>query len=118
MIEVESLTKHRGAKTVLDRVSLRGAEGGVTALVGPSGGGKSTLLRCLNGLESFEAGTIDIAGHRLVAGPHCGLPLDHLRRDVGMVFQQFNLFPHLSVLDNVMLAPRTVLKVTADEARS
>ncbi|MFM9010922.1 MAG: amino acid ABC transporter ATP-binding protein [Planctomycetota bacterium] len=118
MIEVESLTKHRGAKTVLDRVSLRGAEGGVTALVGPSGGGKSTLLRCLNGLESFEAGTIDIAGHRLVAGPHGGLPLDHLRRDVGMVFQQFNLFPHLSVIDNVTLAPRAVLKLPAEEARS
>jgi len=118
MIEVESLTKHRGAKTVLDRVSLRGAEGGVTALVGPSGGGKSTLLRCLNGLESFGAGTIDIAGHRLVAGPHGGLPLDHLRRDVGMVFQQFNLFPHLSVIDNVTLAPRAVLKLPAEEARS
>jgi len=118
MIEIESLTKHRSGKPVLDRVSLRGAEGGVTVLVGPSGGGKSTLLRCLNGLESFEAGTIRIAGHRLAAGPHAGIALDGLRRDVGMVFQQFNLFPHLSVIDNVTLAPRAVLKLPIEAARA
>jgi ABC-type polar amino acid transport system ATPase subunit len=118
MIEVESLTKHRGGKPVLDAVSLHGAEAGVTVLVGPSGGGKSTLLRCLNGLETFEVGTVTIAGHRLAAGPHTGVELDELRRDVGMVFQQFNLFPHLTVLDNVMLAPRTVLRLPAGEARS
>ena len=118
MIEVESLTKHRGGKRVLDAVSLRGAEAGVTVLVGPSGGGKSTLLRCLNGLETFEAGGVAIAGHRLVAGPHTGVELDALRRDVGMVFQQFTLFPHLSVLDNVTLAPRTVSRLPPEEARS
>jgi len=117
MIEVESLTKHRDGRPVLDAVSLRGAEAGVTVLVGPSGGGKSTLLRCLNGLETFEGGSVTIAGHRLAAGPRTGVELDDLRRDVGMVFQQFHLFPHLSVLDNVMLAPRTVLKLQAEEAR-
>lgn len=118
MIEVESLTKHRAGLPVLDAVSLRGVDGGVTVLVGPSGGGKSTLLRCLNGLETFEGGGITIAGHRLAVGPHSDVGLHELRRDVGMVFQQFNLFPHLSVLDNVMLAPRAVLKLPAKEARS
>ena len=118
MIEVESLTKHRAGLPVLDAVSLRGVNGGVTVLVGPSGGGKSTLLRCLNGLETFEGGGITIAGHRLAVGPHSDVGLHDLRRDVGMVFQQFNLFPHLCVLDNVMLAPRAVLKLPAEEARS
>jgi len=118
MIEVDSLTKQRSGRPVLDAVSLRGAEAGVTVLVGASGSGKSTLLRCLNGLEIFESGTITIAGHRLTAGGQSITVLDDLRRDVGMVFQQFNLFPHLSVLDNVMLAPRVVAKVPVEQARS
>jgi len=118
MIEVESLTKRRAGQPVLDAVSLSGAEAGVTVVVGASGSGKSTLLRCLNGLETFEGGTIEIAGHRLVAGGQPAAVLDELRRDVGMVFQQFNLFPHLSVLDNVVLAPRVVSKLPLDEARS
>ncbi|MFM7243630.1 MAG: amino acid ABC transporter ATP-binding protein [Planctomycetaceae bacterium] len=118
MIEIESLTKLRAGRPVLDAVSIRGAEAAVTVLVGPSGGGKSTLLRCLNGLETFEGGAVTVAGHRLVAGPHSGVELDALRRDVGMVFQQFNLFPHLSVLDNVTLAPRTVLRMPPAEARA
>ena len=118
MIEVDSLTKRRAGRPVLDAVSLRGAEAGVTVLVGASGSGKSTLLRCLNGLEIFESGTITIAGHRLAAGGQSTTVLDDLRRDVGMVFQQFNLFPHLSVIDNVMLAPRVVSKVPVEEARS
>ena len=118
MIEVDSLTKQRAGRPVLDAVSLRGAEAGVTVLVGASGSGKSTLLRCLNGLEIFEGGSITIAGHRLAAGGQSTPVLDDLRRDVGMVFQQFNLFPHLSVLDNVMLAPRVVSKLPVEEARS
>jgi polar amino acid transport system ATP-binding protein len=118
MIEIESLTKHRAGKPVLDAVTFRGAERGVTVLVGPSGGGKSTLLRCLNGLETFEGGTVTIAGHRLVGGPHGGVARDELRRDVGMVFQQFNLFPHLSVLDNVTLGPRVVRREPAEAARA
>jgi ABC-type polar amino acid transport system ATPase subunit len=118
MIEVDSLTKRRAGRPVLDAVSLRGAEAGVTVLVGASGSGKSTLLRCLNGLEIFEGGTITIAGHRLAARGQSTAGLDELRRDVGMVFQQFNLFPHLSALDNVMLAPRVVSKLPVEEARS
>jgi ABC-type polar amino acid transport system ATPase subunit len=117
MIEVDSLTKRRAGRPVLDAVSLRGAEAGVTVLVGASGSGKSTLLRCLNGLEIFEGGTITIAGHRLAARGQSTAGLDELRRDVGMVFQQFNLFPHLSALDNVMLAPRVVSKLPVEEAR-
>jgi ABC-type polar amino acid transport system ATPase subunit len=118
MIEVDSLTKQRAGRPVLDAVSLRGTEAGVTVLVGASGSGKSTLLRCLNGLEIFEGGSITIAGHRLAAGGQSTSVLDDLRRDVGMVFQQFNLFPHLSVLENVMLAPRVVSKLPVEEARS
>ena len=114
MITVESLSKSWGSVRVLDAVSLAGAEGTVTALVGPSGSGKTTLLRCLNGLETFDAGRVSIAGHDLAPAPHPVPRLDRLRRDVGMVFQQFNLFPHLSVLDNVTLGPRVVLRESAE----
>lgn len=117
MIKVSGLTKARGAVRVLEEVSLTAGEGTVTAIVGPSGSGKSTLLRCLNGLETFDQGAVEVAGHALSAGLQPSPRLERLRRDVGMVFQQFNLFPHLSVLDNVALAPRVVLGVAADEAR-
>ena len=117
MIAVESLSKSWGGVRVLESVSLAGAEGTVTALVGPSGSGKTTLLRCLNGLETFDAGRLAIAGHDLAPGPHPGPRLERLRRDVGMVFQQFHLFPHLSVLDNVTLGPRVVLREPAEAAR-
>jgi len=116
IIEVAGLTKHRTGVAVLDDVSFRGRAGRVTVLVGPSGGGKSTLLRCLNGLEGFGAGTITIAGHRLAGGAPPPPAHHGLRRDVGMVFQQFNLFPHLSVVDNVTLGPRVVLREPAEAA--
>ena len=117
MIDVVSLAAVRGGRRILDGVSLSVASGSVTTLVGPSGGGKSTLLRCLNGLETFGEGRVAIAGHRLEPGPHAAPFLERVRRDVGMVFQQFNLFPHLSVIDNVTVAPRVVAGRPAEEAR-
>lgn len=117
MITVSSLTKSRADVCVLEEVSLAVPEGTVLAVVGPSGSGKSTLLRCLNGLERFDSGGISIAGHALAAGPHPPTQLERLRRDVGMVFQQFNLFAHLSAIDNIALAPRVVLGLSAAKAR-
>ena len=118
MIEVDSLAAIRSGNRILDAVTLTVAEGTVTTLVGPSGGGKSTLLRCLNGLETFAAGSVTIAGHRLAPGAHSPRDLERVRRNVGMVFQSFNLFPHLSAIDNVTLAPRIVRGVPPSEARS
>ncbi|MFM8378391.1 MAG: amino acid ABC transporter ATP-binding protein [Planctomycetia bacterium] len=117
MIAITGLSKSRGGVPVLADVSLRVEEGAVTAVVGPSGGGKSTLLRCLNGLETFDSGTVSIAGHSLAAGPHAPRVLERVRRDAGMVFQQFNLFANLSAVDNVALAPRVVGGLAAEEAR-
>jgi ABC-type polar amino acid transport system ATPase subunit len=117
MIEVTGLVKHHAGRRVLDGVDLAVRPGEVAAIIGPSGGGKSTLLRCINGLERFEAGAIRIESLRLgaaeVAEPES---LVRLRRLVGMVFQQFNLFPHLNVLDNVTIAPRLALREPADRA--
>jgi ABC-type polar amino acid transport system ATPase subunit len=118
MITIERLVKTRGDVRVLDDVSIARGEGGVTALVGASGSGKTTLLRCLNGLETFDSGSLSVARHVLAAGPHPPAALERLRRDVGMVFQQFNLFPHLSVVDNVTLGPRVVLREPAEAARA
>ena len=117
MISLRSVRKLRGGAMALADVDLEVREGQVTAIVGPSGGGKSTLLRCLNALEPFDSGEIRIAGHVLSPGTarRAG-ELVGLRRDVGMVFQQFNLFPHLSALENVMLAPRVVLGLPRTEA--
>ena len=98
----------------------RSTKGETIAIVGPSGGGKSTLLRCLNYLESFDAGEIEIAGVALAPG-HGQRErelLRALRTKVGMVFQQFNLFPHLSALENITLAPRVVRRLERGAARA
>jgi ABC-type polar amino acid transport system ATPase subunit len=110
VISVRSLSKRHGARLVLSDVTATVEKGETIAIVGPSGGGKSTLLRCLNYLETFDAGTVDIAGLQLRGHMPSSeaRTLRELRQRVGMVFQQFNLFPHLSVLDNVTLAPRVV----------
>ena len=93
----------------LDGVSLEVASGEVLVVMGPSGSGKSTLIRTLNGLEKLDGGELDVLGVRLDAA-HEERPVREIRRRVGMVFQQFNLFPHLSILDNITLAPVKVQK--------
>lgn len=102
---------------VIDALDAQVKAGETIAITGPSGVGKSTLLRCLNYLEPFQDGEIDIAGFTLKPGmERNGRELKRLRANVGMVFQQFNLFPHLTALQNITLAPRVVDKVPAEQA--
>jgi ABC-type polar amino acid transport system ATPase subunit len=111
------VVKSFGPARILDGASLTAAPGQLTALVGPSGGGKSTLLRCINGLEPFQGGTIEAFGHTLVGGqPVHQTTLQKLRQTVGMVFQQFNLFPHMTALQNVMSGPVHALGKSKAEA--
>jgi polar amino acid transport system ATP-binding protein len=105
--------KHFGANHVLRGVDLYVDEHDVVCLIGPSGCGKSTLLRCINALEEIDGGAIHIDGEQASGR---GVDLDGLRQDVGIVFQAFNLFPHMTVLDNVTLAPRKVLGLPRKEA--
>lgn len=115
MISVSQLVKRHGTLTVLNGVSMNVARGEVVAIIGPSGGGKSTLLRCINGLETFQAGEIVVDSLHLSTKPD-GEALRKLRQRVGMVFQQFHLFPHMTVLENVMAGPRIVLRQTREQA--
>jgi ABC-type polar amino acid transport system ATPase subunit len=114
--------KRYGGTTVLDDISVEVAAGQVLVVIGPSGSGKSTLLRCLAALEPIQRGAIRIDGTLAARGeeePGSGpdrASLRRLREKVGMVFQQFNLFPHLTVMENITLAPRRVLGMAADEA--
>ncbi|MGJ9411163.1 amino acid ABC transporter ATP-binding protein [Aeromicrobium sp. CF4.19] len=114
IITVEGLRKNFGDLEVLRGIDCTVDEFEVVCVVGPSGSGKSTFLRCLNLLEPITAGTVSIAGHELTDRK---TDLKVVRQDVGMVFQQFNVFPHLSVIDNIMLAPVKVLKMKPDQAR-
>lgn len=118
MLKIASLVKRHGNREVLRGVSLELARGRVGVLIGPSGSGKSTLLRCVNGLEVFQAGEVTVGMTRLdaAASPQRQQQLRDIRRKVGMVFQQFNLFPHLSVLGNVIEAPMHVLKKPREAA--
>ncbi len=120
MIEVRHLVKFHNSLRVLDGVSLTVGRGEVAVIVGPSGGGKSTLLRCINGLETFEQGEVHVEDIVLRANGSAGGEdaLRQLRRRVGMVFQQFHLFPHLRVLDNVMSGPVWALGKPRDEVES
>ncbi len=118
MITIGGLCKRYGPSSVLEAVSAEVAVGEIVAVVGPSGGGKSTLLRCLNYLEPFDAGEVEIAGFRLAPGlgREARGMLRALRAAVGMVFQELNLFPHRTALDNVALAPRVVRGLDRAEA--
>ncbi|AKJ68983.1 amino acid ABC transporter ATP-binding protein [Pandoraea thiooxydans] len=115
LVTISQLHKHFGTNHVLKGIDLSVEAAGVVAIIGRSGSGKSTLLRTINGLETFDAGQIEVAGRRVEAGNG---DLLALRRAVGMVFQQFNLFPHLSAGENVMLAPRLVLKRSKTQCRA
>lgn len=106
-IELRDVHKKFGDNVVLRGVDLTVNRGDVVAVIGPSGGGKSTLLRCINLLERPTSGNVLIEGTDIT---HAGADLNAVRRRVGMVFQQFNLFPHLKVIDNLTLASRRILK--------
>jgi len=118
MIKIRGLRKAYGEHEVLRGIDFDVRSSQVVVVIGPSGSGKSTLLRCCNGLEIAQQGRVDICGETLLDHGRL-LPevqLNRLRMRVGMVFQSFNLFPHLSVLDNVTVGPRTLLGVTRTEA--
>ena len=115
LVRISGLHKHFGANHVLKGVDLEIDEGEVVAIIGRSGSGKSTLLRTINGLETFDDGSIQIEGNHVHASP---AQLRDLRQKVGMVFQQFNLFPHLTAGRNVMLAPNIVKKTSTAECEA
>ena len=111
MIHVDTLFKRHGELEILKGISLTVNRGEVAAIIGPSGGGKSTFLRCINGLETFQGGAVRVGPHVLSANLHPrkdAAQLQKVRKVVGFVFQQFNLFPHLSVLGNLIEAPMLV----------
>jgi polar amino acid transport system ATP-binding protein len=114
LVELTDVVKRYGQHTVLNGVSLKVEKGEIIAIIGRSGSGKSTMLRCVNGLEPIQGGTVAFDG-TVVNDP--GTDLRKLRQHVGIVFQSFNLFPHLSVEKNITLAPKVVKHVPAAEAR-
>jgi ABC-type sugar transport system ATPase subunit len=114
-LELRGVEKRFGDNHVLRGIDMDVGEHQVVSLIGGSGSGKSTLLRCINALEPVDAGTISVEG-QLVSGP--GVDVDAHRPDVGIVFQSFNLFPHMTVLQNITLAPRQVLKLSRKDAEA
>jgi polar amino acid transport system ATP-binding protein len=124
MVEANGVCKHYGSNLVVKGIDLTVGQGEVMCLLGPSGSGKSTFLRCINHLEKIDAGTIRVAGELVGYREHNGrlhelkdAEIATRRRDIGMVFQQFNLFPHMTVLDNLTQAPVLVRKEKPAEAR-
>ena len=113
MIAIDALRKTFDGRTILDGITLTLERGKVTSLVGPSGGGKSTLLRCINGLERFDSGSISVMGIEVSAST-----LPAVRLKVGMVFQHYGLFAHMTALRNVMEAPVHVKKLPIADARA
>jgi polar amino acid transport system ATP-binding protein len=123
MLELKGVTKRFGGLEVLRGIDLEVQKGEVVCVLGPSGSGKSTLLRCVNMLEPPNEGEIYLEGHDICKGPgspdgEAGWEIDYVRQRVGMVFQQFNLFPHKNAIENVSLAQRTVLGRGEGESRT
>ena len=114
IIDITDLHKSFGTNEVLTAIDLSVDDGEVVCVIGPSGSGKSTLLRCMNRLEEITSGEVVVDGHRLTDPK---LKIDTLRAEIGMVFQQFNLFPHKTVIENIMLAPQMVRRLGTEEAR-
>jgi polar amino acid transport system ATP-binding protein len=115
VVKLHDIHKSFGSVAVLKGVSFEIDKGEVVAIIGRSGSGKSTALRCINRLETIQSGTLEVCGHRI---DHADLDLRALRQDVGMVFQSYNLFPHLTVEENITLAPRRVKRLPTRDARA
>lgn len=115
MIQFRHVNKHFGQFAVLKDINLQIDQGDVAVIVGRSGAGKSTLLRCINRLEEISSGELIVNGHQVHQN---GLDVNLFRREIGMVFQQFNLYPHKTVLDNITLAPMKVLGLSREDATS
>ncbi|MDP3617816.1 MAG: amino acid ABC transporter ATP-binding protein [Rhodoferax sp.] len=120
MVSIRGLRKSFGDHVVLQNIDFEVQASQVVVIIGPSGSGKSTFLRCCNGLEQADSGRVEICGQTLtedgrMLDQHA---LNHLRQEVGMVFQSFNLFPHLSVIDNITVGPRKVRAVARAQANS
>jgi polar amino acid transport system ATP-binding protein len=115
VIEVSNVSKWFGELQVLKDVSLTIGAGEVVVVCGPSGSGKSTLLRCVNRLEEIQNGQISVGGVNVTASR---VDLNRLRTEIGVVFQSFNLYPHMTVLNNITLAPRLVRRMSNDQAVS
>ncbi|MFM8794565.1 MAG: amino acid ABC transporter ATP-binding protein [Acidimicrobiales bacterium] len=113
VVDITNLHKRFGTNHVLQGIDLTVTKGEVVCIIGPSGSGKSTLLRCVNMLETPSDGSVRVLGHDMT-NPDCDL--DAARARIGMVFQQFNLFPHMSVLDNICVSQRKVLKRNSEDA--
>lgn len=111
MLEIKNVSKSFGDKKILDNVSHSFPMGKITVILGPSGGGKTTLLRCISGLESFDKGQLLLGGEDLTNKSH-----QANSGKIGVVFQDFQLFPHLNVLENIILAPTMVLKKSKEES--
>ncbi|WP_430742220.1 amino acid ABC transporter ATP-binding protein [Bacillus atrophaeus] len=114
MILFEEVNKHYGSFHVLKQINLRIKKGEVVVVIGPSGSGKSTMLRCINRLESIDDGTLTVNGTVINDRK---TDINKVRRNIGMVFQHFYLYPHKTVLQNIMLAPMKVLKQSSEEAK-
>jgi len=113
-VEIKNLKKNFGDLQVLKDINLEVDEGEVICVIGPSGSGKSTMLRCINALEEATSGTIIVDGNEITGEP---ANINIYRRDIGMVFQQFNLFPHMTVIENITFAPISLKILTKEEAK-